>query len=75
ENANQNDNNNQVNNENNTNVNNDQQTNRPLTKDEISQRVKNGHNVNGMVDADGNTWYQAQGAGDVIGYTKPDGTQ
>ncbi|HDE4009836.1 TPA: hypothetical protein PC776_002866, partial [Staphylococcus aureus] len=47
----------------------------PLTKDEISQRVKNGHNVNGMVDADGNTWYQAQGAGDVIGYTKPDGTQ
>ena len=28
-----------------------------------------------MVDADGNTWYQAQGAGDVIGYTKPDGTQ
>ena len=26
-----------------------------------------------MVDADGNTWYQAQGAGDVIGYTKPDG--
>ena len=28
-----------------------------------------------MVDADGNIWYQAQGAGDVIGYTKPDGTQ
>ncbi len=75
ENANQNNNNNQVNNENNTNLDNNIQNNRPLTKDEISQRVKNGHNVNGMVDADGNTWYQAQGAGDVIGYTKPDGTQ
>ncbi|HDF0071035.1 TPA: hypothetical protein PD981_000204 [Staphylococcus aureus] len=74
DNANQN-NSNQKNNENNTYVNDHQQTNRPLTKDEISQRVKNGHNVNGMVDADGNTWYQAQGAGDVIGYTKPDGTQ
>ena len=75
ENANQNNNNNQVNNENNTNLDNNIQNNRPLTKDEISQKSKNGHNVNGMVDADGNTWYQAQGAGDVIGYTKPDGTQ
>lgn len=52
-----------------------QQTNRPLTKDEISQRMRNGENVNGMVDADGDTWYQAPGNGDVVGYTKPDGTQ
>lgn len=53
----------------------EQQTNRPLTKDEISQRMRNGENVNGMVDADGDTWYQAPGNGDVVGYTKPDGTQ
>ncbi|HHQ6948341.1 TPA: hypothetical protein ACSTP8_001874 [Staphylococcus aureus] len=75
ENANQNNNSNQMNNENNSNLDINRQNNRPLTKDEISQRAKNGHNVNGMVDADGNTWYQAQGSGDVIGYTKPDGTQ
>ena len=37
--------------------------------------MKNGVNVNGMVDADGDTWYQAPGNGDVVGYTKPDGTQ
>lgn len=28
-----------------------------------------------MVDADGDTWYQAPGNGDVVGYVKPDGTQ
>ncbi|MFH4903424.1 MULTISPECIES: hypothetical protein [Staphylococcus] len=49
--------------------------NRALTKEEISQQMKNGVNVNGMVDADGDTWYQAPGNGDVVGYTKPDGTQ
>ncbi|UBV39542.1 hypothetical protein [Staphylococcus xylosus] len=49
--------------------------NKALTKEEISQRMKNGVNVNGMVDADGDTWYQAPGNGDVVGYTKPDGTQ
>ncbi|MEB6170570.1 hypothetical protein MXL81_07765 [Staphylococcus pseudoxylosus] len=49
--------------------------NKALTKEEISQQMKNGVNVNGMVDADGDTWYQAPGNGDVVGYTKPDGTQ
>ncbi|PTI69016.1 hypothetical protein [Staphylococcus xylosus] len=49
--------------------------NKSLTKEEISQQMKNGVNVNGMVDADGDTWYQAPGNGDVVGYTKPDGTQ
>ncbi|MCD8825390.1 hypothetical protein [Staphylococcus gallinarum] len=49
--------------------------NRALTKEEISQQMKNGVNVNGMVDVDGDTWYQAPGNGDVVGYTKPDGTQ
>ncbi|ATH60708.1 hypothetical protein BJG89_10660 [Staphylococcus nepalensis] len=49
--------------------------NRALTKEEISQQMKNGVNVNGMVDADGDTWYQAPGNGDVVGYTKPNGTQ
>lgn len=49
--------------------------NRLLTKEEISQKFKNGQNVNGMVDADGDTWYQAPGNGDVVGYTKSDGTQ
>ncbi|NWK84540.1 hypothetical protein HYE69_06930 [Staphylococcus sp. GSSP0090] len=49
--------------------------NKALTKEEITQQMKNGVNVNGMVDADGDTWYQAPGNGDVVGYTKPDGTQ
>ncbi|SUL96186.1 putative lipoprotein [Staphylococcus caprae] len=49
--------------------------NRPLSKDEMSQRIKSGQSVNGMVDADGDTWYQAPGNNDMIGYTKPDGTQ
>lgn len=49
--------------------------NKVLTKDEISQQIKNGINVNGIVDADGDKWYQAPGNGDVVGYTKPDGTQ
>ncbi len=50
-------------------------SNSPLTKEEISQRFKNGQNVDGIVDADGDTWYQSPGNGDVVGYTKPDGTQ
>ncbi|MFW3590132.1 hypothetical protein [Staphylococcus caprae] len=41
----------------------------------MSQRIKSGQSVNGMVDADGDTWYQAPGNNDMIGYTKPDGTQ
>ncbi|MGX0910503.1 hypothetical protein [Staphylococcus caprae] len=49
--------------------------NRPLSKDEMSQRIKSGQSVNGMVDADGDTWYQASGNNDMVGYTKPDGTQ
>ncbi|MGN4240038.1 hypothetical protein ACTFJI_07935 [Staphylococcus equorum] len=54
---------------------NNNQQNRALTKDEITQKMKNGVNVNGMVDADGDTWYQAPGNGDVVGYNKADGTQ
>lgn len=53
----------------------EQPSNSPLTKEEISQRFKNGQNVDRIVDADGDTWYQAPGNGDVVGYTKPDGTQ
>lgn len=49
--------------------------NRASTKEEISQQMKKGVNVNGMVDADGDTWYQAPGNGDVVGYAKSDGTQ
>lgn len=49
--------------------------NRALTKEEISKQIKSGVNVDGMVDADGDTWYQAPGNGDVVGYVKPDGTQ
>lgn len=52
----------------------EQPSNILLTKEEISQRLKNGQNVDGIIDADGDTWYQAPGNGDVIGYTKPDGT-
>lgn len=49
--------------------------NEPLSKEEITRMMKNGGNVDGMVDEDGDTWYQAPGTGhDVVGYTKPDGT-
>nr|WP_315293511.1 hypothetical protein [Mammaliicoccus lentus] len=58
----------QINNEN-------ESENRVLTKEEISKQIKSGVNVDGMVDADGDTWYQAPGNGDVVGYVKPDGTQ
>lgn len=58
----------QINNEN-------ESENRVLTKEEISKQIKSGVNVDGMVDADGDTWYQAPGNGDVVGYIKPDGTQ
>ncbi|WP_210617759.1 hypothetical protein [Mammaliicoccus lentus] len=58
----------QINNEN-------ESENRALTKEEISKQIKSGVNVDGMVDADGDTWYQAPGNGDVVGYVKPDGTQ
>lgn len=56
--------------------NNKQQTsnNEPLSKEEITKIIRDGGNVDGMVDEDGDTWYQAPGGGDVNGYTKPDGT-
>lgn len=56
--------------------NNKQQTsnNEPMSKEEITKIIRDGGNVDGMVDEDGDTWYQAPGGGDVNGYTKPDGT-
>lgn len=48
---------------------------RPLTKEEVSDIARNGGNVDGVVDEDGDTWYQAPGTGhDVMGYEKPDGS-
>ncbi|MBO3062776.1 hypothetical protein [Mammaliicoccus fleurettii] len=44
------------------------------TKDEMAQKFKNGENVNGQVDAEGNTYVQAPGGGDAMGYYKPDGS-
>lgn len=44
------------------------------TKDEMAQKFKNGENVSGQVDAEGNTYVQAQGGGDAMGYYKPDGS-
>lgn len=63
----------------NTNVQNNQQAAQPqqsqaLTKEEMTQKLKSGQNVNGMVDAEGNTWHQGPGGGDAVGITKPDGT-
>ncbi|CAM3015725.1 MULTISPECIES: hypothetical protein [Staphylococcus] len=51
-----------------------QQSNHYLTKSQMQHRLKSGQSVDGMVDTDGDTWYQAPGNGDVVGYTKPDGT-
>lgn len=45
-----------------------------ITKDEMAQKFKNGENVDGQVDADGNTYVQGQGGGDAMGYYKPDGS-
>lgn len=38
------------------------------------QKFKNGENVDGQVDAEGNTYVQGQGGGDAMGYYKPDGS-
>lgn len=54
---------------------NNQQAAQYLTKAQMEQRLKSGQSVDGMVDTDGDTWYQAPGGGDVVGYYKPDGTQ
>ena len=45
-----------------------------LTKEEMVQKFKNGENVDGQVDAEGNTYVQGQGGGDAMGYYKPDGS-
>lgn len=45
-----------------------------LTKEEMAQKFKNGENVDGQVDAEGNTYVQGQGGGDAMGYYKPDGS-
>ena len=44
------------------------------TKDEMAQKFKNGENINGQVDNEGNEYVQAQGNGDAMGYYKPDGS-
>lgn len=44
------------------------------TQDEITQQFKNGQDVNGQVDNEGNKYVQAQGGGDAMGYYKPDGS-
>ncbi|AMY05103.1 hypothetical protein I6J35_07155 [Staphylococcus condimenti] len=50
------------------------QQNQAPTEEEVTQKLKSGQNVNGIVDAEGNTWHQAPGGGDAVGITKPDGT-
>ncbi len=44
------------------------------TKDEMEQKFKNGEDLNGQVDNEGNEYVQAQGNGDAMGYYKPDGS-
>ncbi|MBF9298770.1 hypothetical protein [Mammaliicoccus sciuri] len=44
------------------------------TKEEMAQKFKNGENVNGQIDNEGNQYVQAQGGGDAMGYYKPDGS-
>lgn len=44
------------------------------TKEEMAQKFKNGEDVNGLVDNEGNEYVQAQGGGDAMGYYKPDGS-
>ncbi|WP_436863643.1 hypothetical protein [Mammaliicoccus sciuri] len=44
------------------------------TKDEMAQKFKNGENINGQVDNEGNEYVQAQGNGDAMGYYKADGS-
>lgn len=44
------------------------------TKDEMAQKFKNGENINGQVDNEGNEYVQSQGNGDAMGYYKPDGS-
>ncbi len=44
------------------------------TKDEMAQKFKNGENINGQVDNEGNEYVQAQGNGDAMGYYKTDGS-
>ncbi|MDT0701973.1 hypothetical protein RM652_02505 [Mammaliicoccus sciuri] len=44
------------------------------TKDEMAQKFKNGENINGQIDNEGNEYVQAQGNGDAMGYYKTDGS-
>lgn len=44
------------------------------TKEEMAQKFKNGEDVNGLVDNEGNEYVQAQGNGDAMGYYKADGS-
>ncbi|MBU6112444.1 hypothetical protein [Mammaliicoccus lentus] len=44
------------------------------TKEEMEQKFKNGEDLNGQVDNEGNEYVQAQGNGDAMGYYKPDGS-
>ncbi|WP_323703005.1 hypothetical protein [Mammaliicoccus sp. Dog046] len=44
------------------------------SKDEVAEQFRNGQDVNGQVDNEGNEYVQAQGGGDAMGYYKPDGS-